>query len=734
MRFDDFDAEIPGLAREWDSWFLDSSSLDSFLTLESGLSNGLMLDSIASVGMSSWVDVQRNLGANASYGVQVTGGVVEGFISAASSEWNIGQGGVVSGIFEGLPNPDQALDQALRAFGGDGVDADALAGALGKAALGIALGVVSAAVPVVGAVAGLVAGAVTLIVREYREAKGDSYAVPQSYLPTSGATAATCSSGSANAADEYMMRLIRESMPVFAAVGGTRGIPTTTGDVEKAAKLTDLTSIFLPDVIPSGRTSPEIEFADSMEDGSLVRGVTRHPRAPGDRYFYAGEPDTTAKPGELYVTQDLCPDTRRAFVRVGVARNFGSLGVGWTPGRGAFSGPEYWVGVRGPQRGKAAGGTGKNGNRNLPAWPHEKIGLEANVKQSRVVSAAEMFPASSAFMASLERQVMSAPGCFLVSPLEILLYWRQWQSGMQELAERVVWEGYMLPGSISRAYYAQGGPTSYLCQPHGWLNCSGSAGDALRPPPGVSTFVLGPEDVANVPAATFFRQAAAWRVKRQGRWVVESTIDAGSLDALKWQDGDPFRGYPTLAGARTEFREMYVPDKIYAFRDPTGRAADKGTTGYYGPVVDLIVEPWANSIAEMQKWALKTLQVAYVTQESPAIQKDSLLRGEMQARREQLLGHSARFKVKVPDVLDNVGPESYLAKLKASGVGKMGAGSLASAPTAGAELEPGAGMPTPEIPEPVAPGFTSAPQAGGPWPLILGAVGGFAALGALLRR
>jgi len=92
MRFEDFDAEIPPLEVAWDSWFLESESLDSFLGLESGLANGIMLDSIASVGMSSWVDVQRSLGSNIAYGVQLAGGVADTFIAAGKAQWNIGQG------------------------------------------------------------------------------------------------------------------------------------------------------------------------------------------------------------------------------------------------------------------------------------------------------------------------------------------------------------------------------------------------------------------------------------------------------------------------------------------------------------------------------------------------------------------------------------------------------------------------------------------------------------------
>jgi len=587
MRFEDFDAEIPPLEVAWDSWFLESESLDSFLSLESGLANGIMLDSIASVGMSSWVDVQRSLGSNIAYGVQLAGGVADTFIAAGKAQWNIGQGGVVSGIFGGLPNGEEALSEALGAFNGQGVNADALAGALGKAALGVALGVVSAALPVVGAVAGLVAGAVTLIIREYRKAEGDDFTIAQNYLPTSSATAALCRPGTANAADRMMLTVIRGQIPAFASVGGVRGIPDTTGQVETAARLTELTDVFLPDVIPSGRTSPEVKFAD-LEDYSLIAGKTKHPRAPGDKYVYAGLTDSATKEGDLYVIQDQCTDARRAFIRVGIARDFGSVGTGWIPGRGAFSGPAYWVGRVGVQRGKAAGGPGTasaNSSRELP-WPHEKIGLGPNVQSegNGWVSAAEMFPASSAFMASLERQVMSAPGCFLVSPLEILLFWRQWQSGFQELGERFVWEGEQLPESFNRPYFVQAGPTSYLCQPHGPNTCFGSGNPADgKPRPGQeNTFVLSSgTDVASFRAASFFRQAACWKIKRGGNWVVESAAP-GKLDSIAWQDGTPFGAYPTLMGGGGRIAgtlKNVVPQKIYAFRDPSGQATDKGTTG-----------------------------------------------------------------------------------------------------------------------------------------------------------
>jgi hypothetical protein len=194
--------------------------------------------------------------------------------------------------------------------------------------------------------------------------------------------------------------------------------------------------------------------------------------------------------------------------------------------------------------------------------------------------------------------------------------------------------------------------------------------------------LLGGQDVAQLNPASFFQQAAAWKVKRGGRWVVESSVALPKKaiefdnEGLDWEDGNPLANYKTLSGSPIRWsREMVVPDRTYSFRDSAGLIADKGSTGYYGPVVDLIVEPWANSIESMQRWALKTLQVAYITQSSPAIIKDSMLRGELKARREQLLTHDARFKVKVPDVLDNVGPDSYLEALKAVGVGKMGAGS-----------------------------------------------------------
>jgi len=734
MRFEDLDSEIPGLAREWDSWFLDPDSLDSFLALEGGVANEIMLDSIASVGMSSWVDVQRSLGANAAYGVQLAGGVADAFIEAGEAQWNIGQGGVVAGVFGGLQDSG-ALEQALGAFEGDGVDADALAAALGKAALGVALGVVSVAVPVVGAVAGLIAGAVSLIVREYRKAETTDFAVPQNYLPASGATAATCTSGSANAADQIMMRVIRKQIPAFAAVAGTRGIPSTSAELELAAGLTELTQIFLPDVIPSGRTSPELSWIPNLKDASLEPGLDKHPRAPEDLYFPGPLQKGTPKPGELYTVEDECTNTRRKFIRVGVARELGSMGVGWVPGRGAFSGPEYWVGVRGAQRGAAAGGPGVDGSgRDLP-WPHEKIGLESNVKAasgSGWVSAAQLFPSSSAFMASLERQVMSAPGCFLVSPLEILLFWREWQSGFQELAERFLWEGAQLPRSFNRLYFAERGPAT----PGADRNFISS---------GRNTIIFDDgENVAELYSWPFFAQAAAWKVMRNGRWVVESSvalpwrkIQHDDATGVKWEDGNPRQNW-SIAGQRIPWtREMVIPDRIYAFRDPKGLISDKGSTGYYGPVVDLVVEPWANSVREMQMWALKTLQVAYITQNSPAIQKDSMLRGELQNRREQLLNHEARFQVELLDVLDNVGPDSYFAALKSRGVGKLGAGSLAFGPaTSGAELEPGDEMPSPDIPEPIPPGFVAMPKTPGAagWPLVLGAAGGLAALGALLRR
>jgi len=723
MRFEDFNAEIAPLETEWDAWFLDPDSLDSFLAFQSGSANPIMLNSVASVGMSSWVDVQRNLGQNVAFGVQVTGGVADAFASAGANQWNIGQGGVVSGIFGGAQG-QQALQDALGAFSGQGVDANALAGALGKAALGIALGVVSAALPVVGAVAGLIAGAVTLIVREYRRAEEDHFAVPQNYLPDSGATAATCSSGSANAADQMMMRLIRDQIPAFSAVTGTRGIPSTTDQVETAAELTELTKVFLPDAIPTGGTAPDLRWVEEMKDPERVPGVTKHPRAPGDLYYPSPEKLRDPKIGELYAVQDSCPDTNRAFIRIGIFRDFGTLGTGWIPGRGEFSGPAYWVGQVGQQRGSAAGGPGKDsGGRDLP-WPHDGIGLEPNVRPvsgDGIVSAAQMFPASSAFMAGLERQVMSAPGCFVVSPLEILMYWRQWQSGFQELAERFVWEGGQLPLSFNRNLWTTDGPTSYLCTPHGPQTCHGGPGPAEGLPSlGQNTMLLGGQDVAQLNPASFFSQAAAWKVKRGGRWVVESSVALPQKaieyeeEGLDWQDGNPLANYKTLSGSPIRWsREMVIPDRIYSFRDIGGLIADKGSTGYYGPVVDLIVEPWANSIESMQRWALKTLQVAYITQSSPAIVKDSMLRGELKARREQLLTHDARFKIKIPDVLDNVGPDSYLEALKAAGVGKMGAGSLASsaeASASGADLDPGADMPIPDIPVPIPPGFVSTPS------------------------
>jgi len=340
-------------------------------------------------------------------------------------------------------------------------------------------------------------------------------------------------------------------------------------------------------------------------------------------------------------------------------------------------------------------------------------------------------------MASLERQVMSAPGCFLIAPLEILLYWRQWQSGMQELGERMAWEAGMLPNSVSRPYYLERGPTSYLCQPHGWQTCvNGNINNDPRPRYAQSTFIQG-EDAANVDGRRFLAQAAAWKVKRKGRWVVETLPPEDGLEGLQWQDGDPLANYQTLAGNDISYtRKMLVPDRVYAFRDPSGKVTDAGTTGYYGPVVDLVVEPWANSVREMQMWACKTLQVAYVTQHAPAVAADSLLRQEMVARRQQLLNHDARFKLKTADILDNVGPDSYWQALKARGVGKpLGAGSFsAGTPSQGSELD-GDSMPIPEIPEPAPPGFTASgePSSIGPTIAGLGAIGALALLRSTLR-
>ena len=175
---------------------------------------------------------------------------------------------------------------------------------------------------------------------------------------------------------------------------------------------------------------------------------------------------------------------------------------------------------------------------------------------------------------------------------------------------------------------------------------------------------------------------------------------------IQWLDGDPFD-----SGPLDYWPNMLIPDRIYRFKDPTGTLTDKGTIGEWGPVDEIAINPWCEDVRAMQMWALKTLQCAYVTQYAPAfrdIDPQSTLELELRNRREQLLTHEARFKIETRDVLDSVGPDSYLALLKSSGVGKMGAGSLTWAP-GGAELDPG----HPAAPEPQ----LAAPESsgGGAW-------------------
>jgi len=338
-------------------------------------------------------------------------------------------------------------------------------------------------------------------------------------------------------------------------------------------------------------------------------------------------------------------------------------------------------------------------------------------------------------MATMTTQALESPWCFLVEPLEVVLLWRQWVDGFRALAERVRFEGGNFPGSLSRDCWTQDGgpvpssPTAFS------VTCGGGPVQ-----PNLSHFASSDGSLSAVRLTPFFRQAGAWQVTRTASdgarvEVVETWPVELDLGRLEWLDGEPDNLAPQ--GPWGRLRSFGVPSKVYPFRDPLGLVTAPGTVGKYGPVDTLCVEPWANLLRERQQYFLRTLQCAYVTQHAPAFRNASL-RNELANRREQLLTADARGKVRISDVLDDVGPNSYASLLRAAGVGKMGAFSLSAGPSQADTLD-GSDEPPPfeVLPLPMPPGDdTPADQAdegepppsassrgSGLLPLALGAAG-----------
>ncbi len=756
MRFSkgEFSGLIPAPLKAWDQHIIPSPDLESSLAQSGSFSADFeLLNSTASAGLTLWVDLERALGQNMGHGVQITGGVLDALEGAAGEDWNMGGSGVVGSIFAGTGD---LLETAIDSVNQNGIDAEIMAKQLGKAAIGIAIGALTAANPAIGAVAGVIAFGVRFAMEEFKRASEADYMPITAVMGLSGATATNCNAASAMAADSYMMRMISGvgGLDILAGAQGVNGIPSDTGQLEKAAAFTDLTQLFLPGPIPTGRTSPEIKWYPctgsqdpqfNAPDGCFeflegYPGYSDHPMATGKSLGDGGfgqlrEINHTPDPGDFFAVQDLCSRPGSVFFRIGIAGGLGDPGYGWMPGMGHFSGDQFMSGRVGPQNGDAIGGTGKDDGGLKYGFPHGIWGLGANVKQDTYVLSEDLYPASSAMLASCERQAVSSPGCFLVRPFVIRALWGQWMDGMRVLADRLVWERGSLPGSVERSFFHNWGPGvrksdfdpygQKLPNPGSWPGAPNRSTYQLRNNQAAPT-----SDVITI-AHNYCGQASAWRVKKGGKTLVSSYLtgqipDAGSAARMipgspewwvriwakdgpmpiQWLDGDPFE-----SGPLDYWPNMLIPDRIYRFKDPTGVLTDKGTIGEWGPVDEIAINPWCDDVRAMQMWALKTLQCAYVTQYAPAfrdIDPQNTLELELRNRREQLLTHEARFKIETRDVLDSVGPDSYLALLKSSGVGKMGAGSLTWAP-GGAELDPG----HPAAPEPQ----LAAPESsgGGAW-------------------
>lgn len=673
MRFDvdEFSAMFPRPAENFRVWFPESEGLDSFLAAGG---NEVIANSLSSASATVWADLQGALAANMAVGIQAATGAAEKLSDAARAQWNIGSSGLIPSIFAGH-GPELAA--ALQAYGESGFDPEILAKRLSKVAIGVAISALSVSFPPLGAFSALISGAVKVIVTTSRAAKNDdSPVIPVNFLPASGATAAGCTPGSANAADRFMLETILLE-PVFAAAG-QNGIPDTRAQVEDAAQLADMTRLMLPAELPTGRTSQDLTWIQSAIPSD-------HPLAPAGKSAGAIEEVRAAKPGELYVVEDEC-NPSSVWLRVGLDRQLGSQGYGWAPGRSAFTGPGY-----------AYGNARAPGGRENDSYLARKIGSDARFLANTWTGAETMFPAASSFLSNIERQAMDSPYCYLFDAEKIALFWDQWQSGMTELSLALAFEGNQMPGSLSRRCWAF----------HGWQSdasgCDGLAG--LQATHWALSRGDGVEFAVSRVMHHFLRQASCWiTTKRTSTGDVEavetSPAKAKGLQNLEWLDGAP-----DSHGSRGPYT---VPTRIYTFQDPSGKITAPGTVGKYGPLSQLSVKPWANLLKSRQEYFLRTLQVAYVSETSPAF-RNSILRQEMKARREQLLTNDARARVELEDVLDNVGPDSFRARLEASGVGKLGAFGFTSGGSS--EFENPGPPPAGEYPVPVPPGAD--PDSGG---------------------
>ena len=666
MRFDvtEFGVMFPQPPENFRVWFPESEGLDSFLA--SG-GNAVIANSLSSASATVWADLQGALAANMAVGIQAATGAAEKLSDAARSQWNIGSSGLIPSIFAGH-GPELAA--ALQAYGESGFDPEILAKRLSKVAIGVAISALSVSFPPLGAFAALISGAVKVIVTTSRAAKNDdSPVIPVNFLPASGATAAGCTPGSANAADRFMLETILLE-PVFAAAG-QNGLPDTQAQIEDAAKLADMTRLLLPAELPTGKTNEDLTWVQSAVPSD-------HPLAPAGKSAGGIEDLREARPGELYVLEDDC-NPSSVWLRVGLDRELGSQGYGWAPGRSAFTGPGY-----------ASGNARAPGGRENDSYLARKIGTDARFLANTWTGAESMFPAASSFLSNIERQAMDSPYCYLFDAEKIALFWDQWQSGMTELSLALEFEGNQMPGSLSRRCWAF----------QGWRSpgsgCEGLAG--LEATHWALSRGDGIEFAVSRVMHHFLRQASCWITSKSTAngnvEAVETWPTHGQrISSLEWLDGEP-----EFLLSRQPYR---VPTRIYRFRDPSGKITAPGTIGKFGPLSEISVKPWANLLRSRQEFFLKTLQVAYVSEYAPAF-RNSLLRQELKSRREQLLSSDARARVELPDVLDNVGPDSYRSQLESSGVGKFGAFGFTAGGNSESE-DPGP-MPFGAYPVPIPPG------------------------------
>lgn len=731
-RFADLMAQTP----DWGT-YLDSTQADNWLTSQSVfggdptfLSNRLLS---APLAMSAWSTMR--LGGSPTLGIQISDGALKRVTEAATAAWDLGNGiGVLANANVG---------EALRDFVSGKGPLVELSRRLAKTEIGTALTGLVGGIPFIGTYvdAALAVFEVVKRAQAANRAKEQAEAQAQAQLALSGTVSPECSDAAAVALDRTQAQRILSSIP-----GGDGRPVGSLGELEQAQSNADLTSLFSPTTLPSGRVLG-------------AKGVfgTTDPENPSE-----------LQPGDLYVVLDDCTTPgsqgREHYVRTGIVQGNQAPGLGYVFGAGTFLGPMAAVASR------------VNENYvNSRRGPLSKWSYNVSLKDVGFAGAlnrqfGDYVPASRAFGRNLEALVQTAPYCYQIDLDAIEFAWLAYYAGWSKTAARL-WQGrWVIPVGAphwqclqtldqaranmepppreygttrQQEYWLTGVPnkmpgSGFLCGtdqtrerdkkerqrgdwPHegfhglrdhatvlqglGPFQSSERGGKAELAVPetlhgGLTTFNFGDDRILLQGTPNVATCALATRVEIDG----VSTVGIGWPRELLARMGKKLKPGSAKGGWGTA-----IP--------PLGETAtfevEGGGHGEWGSIVDVAIRPAIRRIRERQRWYLGTLQCAYVSQTAPAF-RNAELRSLLEQRRTQLLSNSARNKVVLDDVIDDFGPDSYREALQSSGL-SIGPTDL-KAQSSASVLDPDAGpSPDADIPGTVGPlGFSdgSTPSGG----------------------